>query len=92
MIYALKEIKRIVKPGGKLLIADEVRPKGLVKKMINGFIRFPLVILTYIVTQTATRAVEDLPETTKQTGFLIESVRLHAMGSFVEVIAIRPEE
>lgn len=44
LIYTLKEVKRILKPGGFLLIADEVRPKSISKRILNGIIRYPLII------------------------------------------------
>lgn len=86
LIYALKEVKRILKPKGLLLVADEVRPDSLSKKMLNWLIKFPLVIITYILTQTTTKAVENLPETTEKAGFLIESVGLNKIGNFIGLI------
>jgi ubiquinone/menaquinone biosynthesis C-methylase UbiE len=92
VIYTLNEIKRILKPGGILLIADEVRPGTLSKRMFNRLIRLPLGIITYILTQTVTHAVENLPEMTEKAGFLIESVRLNRMGNFIELIGTKPGE
>jgi len=51
LIFTLKEVKRILKPGGLLLIADEVRPKNIFKKILNEIIRFPWKIITYIITK-----------------------------------------
>jgi ubiquinone/menaquinone biosynthesis C-methylase UbiE len=90
VIYALKEIRRILNPGGLLLIADEVRPNSLSKRMFNWVIRLPLGIITYILTQTTTHAVENLPEMTEKAGFVIESVRSNKMGNFTEVIGRKP--
>jgi ubiquinone/menaquinone biosynthesis C-methylase UbiE len=87
LIYTLKEIKRILKPGGMLLIADEAKPNRLLKKIFNWLVKFPLVIITYILTQTTTKAVENLPEMTERAGFMIESLRSNKMENFVELIA-----
>lgn len=92
LVYTLKEIKRILKPRGILLLADEVSPNSLSKKIFNWLIRFPLVIITYILTQTTTKAVENLPEMTERAGFLIESVRLNRIGNFMELIGKKPQE
>jgi len=92
LIYTLKEVKRLLKPGGLLLVADEVRPKSLSKRVLNWLIRFPLVIIAYLITQTTTHAVKDLPEKIKESGLLIESVRLNKIENFIELVARKPEE
>ena len=92
LLYTLKEVRRLLKPGGLLLVADEVRPKGISKRILNGLLRFPLVAITYLLTQTTTHAVKDLPQKLKESGFIIESVRLNKMESFIELVAKKPEE
>lgn len=92
LIYTMKEVKRILKPKGILLVADEVIPNRLSKKMFNWLIRFPLVIITFILAQTTTKAVDNLPEMMEKAGFLIESVRLNKMGNFIELIGKKPVE
>jgi ubiquinone/menaquinone biosynthesis C-methylase UbiE len=91
LIYALKEVKRILKPRGLLLVADEVRPDSLSKKMLNRLIRFPLVIITYILTQTTTKTAENLPEMIERAGFLIESIGLNKIGNLIELIGKKPQ-
>ena len=85
--FTLNEIKRILKPNGLLLIADEVKPKSISKKFLYGLIKFPLIVITYIITQTTTHAVQGLPEKIKATGLKIESIRLNKQENFMELIA-----
>ncbi|MFQ5867917.1 MAG: corrinoid protein-associated methyltransferase CpaM [bacterium] len=92
LIFTLKEVKRILKREGLLLIADEVRPKRISKRILNWLIRFPLVIITYLITQTTTQSVNNLPEKIKKSGLLIESIRLEKMQNFIELVARKPEE
>ncbi|HED37896.1 MAG TPA: hypothetical protein ENI76_06600 [Ignavibacteria bacterium] len=80
-----------MKPGGILLIADEVSPKNILKKIINLVIRVPLVIITYLITQTTTNAVKNLLEKIQESGMIIESVKLNKLESFIELVAKTPK-
>lgn len=85
--FTLREVKRILKPDGLLLVADEVIPPRIAKRILNCLIRFPLVVITYLLTQTTTRAIRDLPEKIAEVGLAIESVKLRKWESFVELVA-----
>jgi hypothetical protein len=49
------------------------------------------MMITYIFTQTATRAIRDLPHKIIGAGFIIESIRLSWMENFVEIVAKKPK-
>lgn len=87
--YTLRQAKRILKPGGILLIADEVKATHLLKKILNLLIRIPLKVITYVLTQTTTNAVTNLPVKVEQAGFQIKEVRLNKMENFIELRAIK---
>ena len=90
MHYTLEQVRRILRPGGLLLIADEVEPADLARRALHFLIRAPLVVLTYLLTQQTTHAVDDLPAWLANAGFSVESVHVHALGSFIEVVARKP--
>jgi len=90
--YTLSEVKRLLKTGGFLLIGDEVRPENFFKRIIYWAMRLPLVLITYIITQTTTHAIKNLPKKIMQAGFFIESIKLNGMESFIELIAKKPEK
>jgi demethylmenaquinone methyltransferase/2-methoxy-6-polyprenyl-1,4-benzoquinol methylase len=92
LVYTLGEAKRILRAGGLLLIADEVRPKSISKRILYWLVKFPLAIITYLITQTTTNAVRNLPKKIKEAGLLIESVRFSKMESFVELVGRKPGE
>jgi ubiquinone/menaquinone biosynthesis C-methylase UbiE len=89
LVYTLKEVKRILKQGGVLLVADEVKPKSIPNKILGWLVRFPLVIITYLIAQTTTSAVDDLPKKIEATGMLIKSISLNRTASFMELIAMK---
>ena len=89
--YTLEEVNRVLKPGGLLLVADEVKSGNILRVVLNRLMRLPLVIITYLITQTTTRAVKDLPDKITKAGLSIASIRLSRMGNFIELIAKKPE-
>jgi len=90
--YTLKQVKKVLKPGGLLLVADEVRPRSIPMRLVSWLVRLPLVIITYLITQTITSAVNDLPDRAQKVGLSVESIRLNRMQDFMEMVAKRPEE
>lgn len=90
LTYALKEVRRLLKPDGLLLVADEARPESTSKRILNWLIRFPLVAITYLMSQTTTHAVKNLPARVEEAGLSIESVRLSKMGNFIELVGRKP--
>ena len=91
LVYTLRETKRILKPEGLLLVADEVTPAHKLKGILTWFIRALLAVITYIVTQTTTNPVKLLPEKIVKAGYTINSIRLHNMETFIELVARKEE-
>lgn len=75
--YVLSAAYHVVRPGGRLIVADEVRPTGLLARLGCACLRWPLAVVTYVLTQTSTAAVHNLAERVRQAGFrIIEEQRL----------------
>lgn len=89
LIYTLKHIKRILKQHGLLLVADEVEAGNIFLKIINFLIRIPLKAITYILTQTSTNTIKNLPEKIKNAGLQINNIKLNRMESFIELSATK---
>lgn len=49
--FVLGESRRLLAPGGQLLIADEAVPPGLLRRLGFRLFRLPLQLVTYLVTQ-----------------------------------------
>jgi ubiquinone/menaquinone biosynthesis C-methylase UbiE len=92
LAYTLKQASRVLKPGGLLLVADEVRPPNLGQRLLHSLVRAPLVAVTYLMTQQTTHAVKNLPAKVRQAGFTIEAMRSSPLGSFVELVGRKAGE
>lgn len=85
--WALRELYRILKSDGKLLIVGEVKPKLPLKRALYYTMRFPLVLITYLISQTGTRAVTDISSEIRKAGFEIEEERYAFLGSLATIVA-----
>ncbi len=88
--FVIQEAKRLLVPKGLLLVADEVRPHNILKRILSFLLRFPLVVITYILTQTTTSAVKNLPKRIEDAGFMIKSKRTSRLGNFIELVCENP--
>jgi demethylmenaquinone methyltransferase/2-methoxy-6-polyprenyl-1,4-benzoquinol methylase len=90
--YTLRHVERILGPGGLLIVGDEVRPESLVKRLVHSLIRAPLAGITYLLAGQTTHHLKDLPAKVSDVGLSIQSTRTSAMGSFMELVARKPEQ
>jgi demethylmenaquinone methyltransferase/2-methoxy-6-polyprenyl-1,4-benzoquinol methylase len=87
--YAVRHAHRLLHPGGRLALADEVRPRSRLKRWAHGAVRVPLVIATFVLTQTTTRAVEGLPDLVVDAGFRIELEEWSSLDSFLYLVGVK---
>ena len=85
--YVLKQAYGTLKPGGLIIIADEVVPSSLLKRIMYRLIRIPLAIITYILTQTTTRALKDFDKALTETGFRIVHHKKSNLDSYTLYVA-----
>ncbi|MHA2380679.1 MAG: class I SAM-dependent methyltransferase, partial [Candidatus Thorarchaeota archaeon] len=79
--YILANAFRVLKPGGALILADEVVPEKRLKRLAHAIISAPLRLLTYLLTQTSTRPTRSLVGRVEDAGFVIETVESYQLDS-----------
>ncbi len=87
LLFTLDQAFRILIPGGRLLIADEVVPESIPNRIIHYILRLPLFILTYVWTQTTTHSIHHLQETLQSNNFIIENEKRNSIQNFTLLIA-----
>ncbi len=91
-VFVLRACRRLLRDGGRLVIADEVAPRSWPLRLLSQALRLPLVVLTYVFTQTTTRAVAGLEEKVAEAGFAIRAAETSLLGGLKLVVAAKSEE
>jgi len=89
--WVLDQMRRILRPSGTLVIADEVQPRTYLKRLFYFLARFPLAAVTYLWAQTGTRALHNIAAEVSQAGFELGNESRSLLDSFAVVTATRPE-
>jgi ubiquinone/menaquinone biosynthesis C-methylase UbiE len=91
-VYVLRAARRVLRPGGRLVLADEVRPEGRLARVLHALRRWPLAVVTWLVTQSGTSAVPALGALVEAAGFRVLDERRLARAGVGLVVAERPAE
>lgn len=87
--FVLKECVRLLRDGGRLAVADEVRPRGRVQRVVHLLLRLPLAAVTYVLTQTTTHAVTDLNAKVAAAGLSVQRVERQFLSAIELVVAVK---
>ncbi|MBN2293381.1 MAG: methyltransferase domain-containing protein [Pirellulales bacterium] len=87
--YVLSQAYRILTPAGRVVIADEAKPESVCKRAFHAAVRVPLLLITFALTQTKTKAVVDLERLVSQAGFKIQNAERSRLGSFLYLLAVK---
>ena len=82
-IHVMKQIKRVLKNGGKVLIGDEIIPDNFPAKCFYYAFRLPMRLLTWIMTQTTTNAIPSFEEEVREAGMKIVNSKSYMWGMFL---------
>ena len=90
LTYTLVQVARILRPGGRLLVADEVEPRNVLGHLIQSVLRTPLAAMAYLITGQTTHPVADLAGELAGAGLTVISRESSMLGSFGELVAEKP--
>lgn len=89
--FALKHSSRVLRPGGVIIIADEVVPRKVIQRLFQALVRIPMLALTYLVSHTSTHPIKDLPAELRTAGFTIRKEIRSQGDSFALIVGSLPE-
>jgi ubiquinone/menaquinone biosynthesis C-methylase UbiE len=69
--YVLRSARDLLKPGGKLIVADEVVPDSRWQRIPFYVVRWPLAALTFALTQNTTHALTGLAKRVEDAGYRV---------------------
>lgn len=84
--YVLRAAALLLRSGGKLVLADEVRPSGW-RRVAASLVRLPLAALTFLLTQNTTHALDDLEGRIGRAGLLVLSRKSFLFGTLALIVA-----
>jgi len=85
--YVMGQAYRVLRPGGLIIVADEVMPNLLWKRILHLLVRIPLAVITYILTQTSTKVLRDIKSLLSNAGFKVIHERRSSLDSFALYVA-----
>ena len=81
--FVLVACLKLLAPGGRLLIADEVIPADALRRLLFYAVRLPLTLLTWLLTRTSTSALRGFESLLSQAGFQTRTSTSYLGGSLV---------
>lgn len=88
---ALRQCHQLLRAGGQLILADEVRASTLPRRAFHNLVRLPLAAITYALTQTSTRPVRDPEAKLAAAHFSTLRRESNRLGDFVLLLAEKHE-
>jgi ubiquinone/menaquinone biosynthesis C-methylase UbiE len=86
--FVLRQCLRLLVDSGRLVVADEVVPPWP-RRALHLLMRLPLMVVTYVLTQTTTRAVSHLQAKIVDAGFRIEWKHRNVLGDLETIAAVK---
>ena len=89
LAFVLNCAQRVLRPGGVIAIADEVRPRGFINSALQAVVRGPQAVLAWLMVGSISRPIPDLAAELAAAGFVIHSERRWLLETLAMVVAER---
>lgn len=90
--FALRNAARVLRPGGRLVVADEARPRSPGRRALHAAVRAPMVAATYLVSRSSTHPLCDLAAEVDAVGLSVQREERSHGDAFLVLVAEKPEE
>jgi ubiquinone/menaquinone biosynthesis C-methylase UbiE len=87
--FVLREASLRLKPGGLLVVGDEVRPQGAWQRTLHALLRVPQALLGWLLAGSISRPIPDLAGELREAGFRIRGERRWLLGGLAVTTAER---
>lgn len=88
--YVLRELARVLRPGGVLAVADELKPRGPLARALALALRVPQALLAWLAVGATSRPIANLDAELRAAGFRLREERRFLLGTLGTMIAERP--
>ncbi len=78
--FVLREAARRLRPGGVLVVADEVRPAAGLRRALHAVLRTPQAALAWLIAGSTSKPIPDLAGEVRTAGFEVRDERRWLLG------------
>lgn len=87
LAVVLPGVVEVLRPGGRFVIADEVEPDATAKRLLTRLVRLPWAAVTFLLTQSTTRALAGIKPRLEASGFHVLHDERHLAGTLALIVA-----